>query len=302
MNRSIINLLAVIYAVSIASGESAKAQTWLRDRDLQDRGPKTLLRWSGAEESEETEGEASFYSDRIITDRPHFAEAASVVGYGRVQIETGYTYFLDRDNGTRVQTHSYPETLYRLGLFREWFELRLQYNYLIERVDDLQGQTWRSGSDDLYLGAKIALVEQHGILPELTIFPQMRIPAGHRNFSANAVLPGMNFVYAWMVTEKLEIEANTQVNRRRDDGIDHFYTEVFQTLNIEYDLHERLMLFNEFILISPTGALAANVEYYLHQGVHLFILPNLQLDIHAGMGLNRAADDLFGGSGLSWRW
>src|SRR5689334_14418556 len=54
------------------------------------RGPKTLMHWAGAAPSEH-EGA----SDRLITDRPHFAEAASLVGLGRVQIETGYTYFFN---------------------------------------------------------------------------------------------------------------------------------------------------------------------------------------------------------------
>ena len=62
------------------------------------------------------------------------------------------------------------------------------------------------------------------------------------------------------------------------------------------------MVFNEFVVFSPVGSLAANVEWYTHPGLHYFIMPNLQLDFHAAVGLNRAADDLFGGSGLSWRW
>lgn len=95
------------------SGNVAQAQLSAQ-RDV-DRGPKTLLHWAGAEPSNEPDDP----NPRIITDRPHFAEAATTVGFGRVQIETGYTYFLDRDNGTRVATHSYPETLLRAGIFHE---------------------------------------------------------------------------------------------------------------------------------------------------------------------------------------
>ena len=88
----------------------------------------------------------------------------------------------------------------------------------------------------------------------------------------------------------------------RDDGIDHFYSEYFQTINFEYDLCERIMLFNEFILVSPSGSLAAGCQYYEHAGIHLFLMPNLQLDFHAAVGLNQYSDDFLGGSGLSWRW
>jgi len=130
----------------------------------------------------------------------------------------------------------------------------------------------------------------------------MRVPTGHPNFTSGEVLPGVNFAYGWMLTEKLEVEANTVINRRRDDGIDHFYSEYFQTINFEYDLCERIMLFNEFILVSPSGSLAAGCQYYEHAGIHLFLMPNLQLDFHAAVGLNQYSDDFLGGSGLSWRW
>ena len=292
-------LVGLVVAVVTSTDASAQDFFSFSRRYLAERGPKTLASWNNSRGEEEEEEDPN---PRIITDRPHIAEAATTVGLGRVQIETGYTYFLDADTDTRVQTHSFPEPLFRIGVFREWFELRIQYNYFIEQTDDPTGRTFLSGSDDLYLGAKIALTEQSGILPELTIFPQMRVPLGTPGITAGQVLPGMNFVYAWMVLENLEIEANTQVNRRCDIGLGHYYTEILQTVNFELDLSEKWMVFNEFVVFSPVGSLAANVEWYTHPGLHYFIMPNLQLDFHAAVGLNRAADDLFGGSGLSWRW
>ena len=117
------------------------------------RGPKTLGQWRGAPESEEPAEE----NPRIITDRPNFAEATTTVGLGRVQIENGYTYSRDDEGGTRVQVHSFPETLIRLGVFREWFELRLGYNYFNEKTSNAGATTKLSGFDDIYLGAKVAM-------------------------------------------------------------------------------------------------------------------------------------------------
>ncbi len=47
----------------------------------------------------------------LVTDRPDFTEASSTVGKGRVQVELGYTYFSDKNNGVRARAHSYPEVL-----------------------------------------------------------------------------------------------------------------------------------------------------------------------------------------------
>ena len=298
MKRKIHRCGWLLLVAWLAVPQVTQAQNFFSQRDLRPRGPKTLLEWSNAVESDEPEEE----NPRIITDRPHLAEAASLVGLGRIQVETGYTFTLDNDSATNVQRHSFPEPLFRIGMFREWFEFRFGYNYLVEETVDPTGRTVLSGSDDIYVGAKIALAEQSGILPEFTVFPQMRVPSGHPNFTSSEVLPGMNFAYAWMITEKLELEVNTVLNRKKDDGLDHYYVELFQPINFEYDLHEKLMLFNEFILFSPIGALDASCQYYQHAGFHFFILPNLQYDLHAGFGLNRAAHDFFGGNGLSWRW
>lgn len=291
---------AVVFLLILSAGVTMAGPTFV-PRDVSTRGPRKLLQWYGAQE-DLSAGEEGLYGDRIVTDRPHLAEAASTVGLGRVQIETGYTYYLDGAAGTEVQTQSFPEPLFRIGLFREWFEFRVQYNYLHERTDTGSVPSISQGSDDLYLGAKIALAEQCGLLPELTIFPQMRTPTGSSFLTSGEILPGMNFVYAWRLGERFEVECNTNVNKRRDLTSGAFYTEYLQTFNFEYDLAEQIMLFHEFAIFSPVGSQTQPGQAYAHAGFHWFLLPNLQIDVHAAVGLNVAADDFFGGSGLSARW
>lgn len=262
--------------------------------------PKWLFSWALAEPEEDTEATAEV--DRIVTDRPHFSEASSLVGLGTVQIETGYSIFQDRAAGTKVTTYSFPEPLLRVGMFAEWFEFRLAYNYLIEKTTQATGARTRlSGSDDLYIGAKLALAEQAGIFPELAIFPQMRVPTGARVFTAEEPLPGFNLAYSWVINPFIELECNTQLNRRRDDA-DHFYTEFIQTANIEYELADRLGAFTEWFCFVPSGALVAHTQHYFHAGFVFFPTLNIQLDAHAAVGLNAAADNLaFTGVGFSWR-
>lgn len=290
--------IAVVLAWFVAGQACGHSRPWL-PAETEPSRPHKLLEWrAGPGEA----GEEDLYAGRIITDRPHIAEAASTVGLGRVQFENGYSYYLDGDGGTTSQLHSFPETLVRVGLFREWFEFRAGYNSFVLDTDSPSGGGVVQGSDDLYLGAKLALADQAGILPELTIFPQMRVPTGSPAFTSDEVLPGMNFVYAWRVARRLEIECNTNVNRRRDPGLGSYYTEYLQTFNFEYDLSERIMLFNEFVIFWPVGAVTVPGQAYSHAGFHLFLLPNLQIDVHAAVGLNAGAADMFGGSGLSWRW
>jgi hypothetical protein len=274
----------------------AQAPTW-RSVNIRSAGSKTLFTWNGQQAVDEGPDDP-----RLVTDRPHFSEASSLVGLGVVQLETGYSIFSDRENGTRTTTHSFSEPLLRMGVFAEWFEFRLASNYLVERTSANTGSRTDSGTDDMYLGAKVALTEQAGLLPELAVFPQMRLPTGNSAFSSTQVLPGVNIAYSWKLNDLLEVECNTQFNNRRDD-LAHIYLEAIQTLNLEYDLSDRVGAFTELIGFFPCGALIAKPEYYFHSGFVFFLSENVQLDIHAGIGLNKAATDLaFTGAGLSWRY
>jgi hypothetical protein len=266
-----------------------------------EKGRKTLLIWNSPGPAENTEQENE--QDRIVTDRPHFSEASSLVGLGVTQIETGYSFFFDKEDDVTTRTHSFPEPLLRVGIFAEWFEFRLGYNYLVQSINQPgQGTRSFSGSDDLYLAAKLALAEQAGIFPEVAFFPQMRLPTGSPAFTSREVLPGFNLAYSWVITDLIELECNTQLNRRLD-GSDHFFSQFIQTANIEYNLGAKWGGFTEWFCFVPSGSLSELPQHYFHGGFVYFPTPNIQLDIHSAVGLTPASDDLaFTGAGFSMRF
>lgn len=292
-------LLVIGPLTCVATQPASDDEGSLLSQAMQERdpAPSTIFRWTLSEEDPESA------DDRLVTDRPHFSEASSLVGLGRVQLETGYTFFSDSQLGVTTQTHSFPEPLLRAGVFADWFEFRLAYNYLVQRQGSPSlADTVFGGSDDLYVAAKIALAKQAGFCPEVAFFPQLRVPSGSPAFSAGEVLPGFNLAYSWKINDLLELECNTQVNRRLDDA-DHFYTQVIQTANLEYDLSESVGAFTEWFAFFPSGSLVALPEHYLHGGFVFFPSDNVQLDVHVGMGANPAADDLaFTGAGFSIRY
>lgn len=242
--------------------------------------------------------------DRLTSDRPHVSEATATVGKGRAQLETGYTFTLENSTGVKTQTHSFAEPLLRVGMFADWFELRLATNYLIQTANSPPGSPVRmSGSDDMYLGAKVAIVKQQGVLPDFTIFPQLRVPTGTGGWSNDKTLPGVNLAYSWALTKRIELECNTVFNRSADE-FGGFYTEAFQTANFEFDLGPRWIYFTEFLFFQPWAqSNVAPRQNYFHTGFQYFITPNLQIDFHSAVGLNEPADNLaFTGIGLCKRW
>ena len=91
----------------------------------------------------------------LVTDRPDFTEASSVVGRGRVQLESGYTFVQDRSAGVETTAHAIPQFVWRIGL-TDRVEMRIVWDagYLFEReVDRGAGTvTKRSGGTDMDLG------------------------------------------------------------------------------------------------------------------------------------------------------
>lgn len=278
---------------------------------------KTLFYWPGqfarlaaAEEDEGGEEEEG----PLETDRPDFTEASSVVGRGHVQLELGYTFLQDKEHGERVRSHSFPETLLRVGMIAPWFEFRLAWNYGIQSTTAGGVTTTISEPEDLYVGAKLALTLQDGIFPEMALVPQMNLPTApqfiedltpvfepNRAFGAGEILPGVNWLYGWDVGEIGYIAGSTQVNRTLDES-GGYYEEFAQSITTGYKWTKKLTQYTEWFAFFPHGADTALPEHYLNGGYTYLVTNDLQLDVRAGVGLNSPATDFFGGLGAAYRY
>lgn len=260
-------------------------------------GPGTLMQWAG---SCETGGPN--LDEPLITDRPDFTEASSTVGQGVFQLEFGYTYTQNRDNGVETVSHSYGEPLIRYGILAEWLEFRLGVFPTNEEVTPTGGpRTRTSGTEDLYLGFKIALTPQDGILPEMAILPQMTIPSGSTAFTNDETLPGVNWLYSWELCDDVSIAGSTQFNRAVDGG-GRAYTEWAQSAAAAFSLTDEIGAYAEWYALFPHSASGVENQHYLNGGFTYLLSNDVQFDVRAGYGLNAASDDLFIGTGVSMRF
>lgn len=261
-------------------------------------GPGTLLKWGYGEGGEG----GPDLNEPLVTDRPDFTEASVTVGQGVVQLEFGYTLFRDDAGDVETTTHSYPETLLRVGMFADWFEFRVDWNYANERTEIGGVADTVSGTEDMSLGCKIALTGQECILPETAIILQMSVPTGADAFSANKVLPGINYLYGWDVIEDWTLGGSTGCNAVTDDVTEDLYNEFSQSLTVGHAWTENVNSYVEWFMLSPISADTNRPENYLNGGFTVLLNDDLQWDIRAGFGLNEAADDFFTGTGLSLRY
>lgn len=240
-------------------------------------------------------------SEPLITDRPDFTESSVAVGRGVAQIEFGYTYTFDEDGSTSVRSHSWGEPLLRYGILADWLEFRIAVAPVNVKTTTNGVPSTVSGSEDLYLGFKIALTPQACFLPEMALIPQMNVPTGTVGLTSDHVEPGINWVYSWEISDFLATAGSTQGNRRFDDTGDE-YLEIGQSWTVAYSLADNLGAYTEWYALFPSGATSAPVEHYFNGGFTYLITNDVQFDIRGGVGLNGNADDYYVGTGLSIRY
>ncbi|NOY29120.1 MAG: transporter [Planctomycetes bacterium] len=264
--------------------------------DCKPRG--TLMQWShGTSFSGGPDLDAP-----LVTDRPDFTEASSTVGLGVAQLEFGYTYIHDdAGGGQSLHTQSFGEPLLRVGILADWLEFRIALAPQENRSVAAGITETTAGADELYLGFKIALTPQEGLLPEMAIIPQMNVPLSSSAPSSGSVEPGVNWIYAWEINDFISTAGSTQGNRRIDSSGDA-YLEMAQSWTIAYSLSDRVGAYTEWFALIPSGADTAQTEHYANGGFTFLLSNDVQWDIRAGLGLNDAAADFFAGTGLSIRF
>src|SRR6266446_1845057 len=268
------------------------------DEDAPSPRPKTLLEWMLGS-SWRRDANESGREDRVDPDRPHFPEASTTVGKGRVVLESGYTFTEKRSS---FSSQTYPEALLRVGMFAEWFEFRVGQNFLRQEQTVAGTTTRESGAQDLYLGVKLALIEQDGYVPQIALIPQMTVPTGSKGVTAGRVLPGVNVDFGWEIVKDLfDVELLIATNSVAD-GDRSSHVEVATGLTAAVALTRKLQAFVEWDAFYSAGATNAGTRHYAVGGFVYFITKNLEVDIRAGVGLNRQANDVIAGTGFAVRY
>jgi hypothetical protein len=240
-------------------------------------------------------------SERLDPDRPHLPEASTTVGKGRVLVEGGYTF--NASGPSPVSAHDYPETLVRIGVLANWFEVRAGQNFITQKRSLSGVTTTVTGPQDLYLGVKFALTEQKRYLPEIAVIPQMTVPTGSAAVTAGKTLPGINVDGTWEIAkDRYGIEFVIGNNRVADDP-QHSHFEFDTGITNVFQVTRKLEAFGEWDAFYPSGSFdpTAGVRHYAVGGLVFFATRNVAVDFRAGAGLNAQANRFVIGTGFAFR-
>jgi hypothetical protein len=244
----------------------------------------------------------------LVSDRPDFTESTETIPVGRLQLELGYTFTYDSEDGQRRRDHSAPELLLRIGLF-ECAELRLGwdgYSWFDEKTSERTDagryrhhEESTAASNDVSLGVKVKLAEQAGWRPHFGIIAAVTVPTGSTSLTSSDVDPELVVAWAYDLTEQLTIAGNLGVGWPTEES--ERFVQSFGSVALGVGLTDRIGMYTEYFGIFP-NADRTDCAHSFNAGFTYLLHEDLQFDIRAGFGLNEEADDFFSGVGLVWRF
>ena len=240
----------------------------------------------------------------IVTDRPDFTEASSTVGRDVSQIELGYTYFYNGASSPHESSHVYPEALFRQGLFFDWLEFRVGQTLI---TNDSLGES-ATDFGNTYLGVKFGLIPQYGLIPEVSIVPQATVPTGSRGERSEHVLPGVNILFAWSLSEDTYLGGSSQVNRTEDyeaedDDAGDISTTWAQAAVVGSRISEEVGYYIEWFGLFKDSVAGARDSHFANGGFTYLYSKDIQYDIRFGTRLqDRFGQEIFAGVGVSLRF
>jgi hypothetical protein len=257
----------------------------------------------GGERDKNNKQEQPEEEKKIDPERPHYPDGSSVAGLGHVILESGYTYQKGHIDGLD-RNHSFPEALLRIGMFAEWFELRLGQSADSRRVVVNGVKENVSGFEDFYLGMKLALTEQKAYLPESALVVAMTVPTGSSSLTSGEVMPTIRYDFTYdIVKDKVSMEGIISGSRVLD-ATGQNYLQMSTGLTGIYSFTPKLDSYVEWFAFAPLGSRDPEVgpQHYADVGFLYYITKDFEIDVRAGSGLNHHAQGLFAGTGFAVRY
>lgn len=239
----------------------------------------------------------------LVTDRPDQTESSVVVPRGSYQLELGWTFIRDDEDGARAETHEVPGSLLRVGL-SDMIELRIGWTGFVDsEVRFGRIEAGDDGAGDAELGAKIHLASERGSRPETAILLSTSVPVGDKAFTTDRFDPALRLAFSHTLSEGVGLGYNVGLAFESgvgDDGERDTLSNAFYTVALGFGLSDRLGAFVELFGDIPASASGGPANSF-DGGFTYLVRDHLQLDLAGGIGLSDTADDWFVGLGLSLR-
>lgn len=230
----------------------------------------------------------------LITDRPDQTESSVVVPHKYLQIETGFVMENSSTNLFSKKSFAYNSTLLRYGLLVN-FELRLGLEYLGEKSNmENNIKTDMSGLSPLYMGFKVKIADEDGWKPEFAFLGGLVLPlTANDNFKPSYTAADIRFAFSHTLSDRFSLGYNLGAEWDGETAIPSY----FYSVSLGAAITDNIGMFVEsYGWLRESGA-----KHLLDAGFTYLLLPNFQLDISGGIGIQNSIDN-FISLGMTYRF
>ena len=216
-------------------------------------------------------------ADTIVPDRPGFSTGTYTVQPGKLNVEIGYNY-------TKTD-ETLPLMVLRTGI-TEKLEFNLMYDGLDFKHSDQGSYTW---SSDLIVGVKYRLYESD--LYNFTFMGYTSLPVDNtQDISSESMTPLVAFLWDYTLSDTVGLCGTLQGSTYYDN--ERVYD--FQpAVGISFAHTDKFSSYLELYSIIPSST-AQRGENVLDGALIYLLSDDVQIDINAGLGLDKYSDDFVG--------
>ncbi len=246
----------------------------------------------------------------IVTDRPDQTESAQSVAAGLFQLEVGWTYSRESEDGIELRSHAIPGALLRIGL-GSGLEARVGFAGWITQDEELTDPPPNpdpdespDGAGDADLGVKWELLAPEGAGTRVALLGGITLPLGREGVGSERADPTLRLAISNDLSEQVSLGYNVGVQWETvEAGPDALDTQadLLYTVALGFGLAERVGAYLESFGFFGLADGRAD-RHAIAGGFTLLLSDTLQLDTSAGLGLSAAAEDWFVGAGASVRF
>ncbi len=230
--------------------------------------------------------------EKIDTDRPDQTESAVTVPKKWVQFEFGLSA---QTTNSLENEFQHPTLLSKYGIGKR-IELRLITTVQTNTHFNIIYKEKETGLSPVEVGAKIALWEEHKLLPKTSLLFHVSIPKlASEKFKADKLAPNFRFSMQHTLSKIIGIGYNLGAEW---DGFSNEATWIY-TLSPGFNISEKW-----YGYVEAFGSVSKNnkPEHNLDGGFAYYINRNLKVDLSSGFGISKEAPDWYVAVGASYRF
>lgn len=271
-----------------------------------------LLLASGAQDAGAAEDKSQYtlfdpVPDRLLRDfnpdRPGQSHDPTTVDAGHVQVEIdAFEHVFDPRGAGSTSTRRYIEgsPLVRIGLLN-WLEVQVgtPLGNLVRTGGD--GVAHASGIGDTTLAAKMNLLGNDGGDHLLALLPTLKVPTAASGVGNGFTEFVLSIPYNYKITRDLVVTAEPSVGVLRNSANTRYRDSYGFILGLDQTVAKVFVASLEVTTIGTTDRKEAT-NWAVSPSLAYLVGKNVQLDVGANFGLNKATARYNPYGGISWRY